>query len=354
MKSKVLRLLEAAGLQLEQQHWSDLILLHNGARIPPLLAFRGDYVWNWGFNLLIIGPRGTPTHFAKCRAASPEVHRATQLRVSLSHDPACSDVVPTTWGAEHEGLHIEISRYLPGQMYDAILPQLDDRAWTESMRQIAEAADRVSRRVPASLGTNATSVGARVHFRSESARALARLADLGFERTELDLLADLFDAGGSVELRAQHGDLWARNIVRYEKQWWLLDFDLFGQVQVPLYDTCHLVSTSTDQRARNLRRPAKSWLARLRENDVLAQPGLEVIRAMAAREAFTSAEFVAAYVYYLVESATRHYDRGAPREHWEPAISVVRLALDCERNGPTLIELLRATDSESIVSPSAG
>jgi hypothetical protein len=352
VKSKVLRLLEAAGLEVGKQQWSDLILLHNGARIPPLLPIRGDFLWNWGFNLLIIGADGRPTHFAKCRAATPEVIKATRLRLSLSRDAFCRDVVPMTWAAEREGLHIEISPYLHGRMYDAILPELDDNEWRKSMQEILEATDRVSRRVPVAAEANGRSRAARIHFRSESARALTRLGDLGFGPTDLDLLADLLDAGGSTELRAQHGDLWARNIVRVERHWWLLDFDLFGQVQVPLYDACHLVSTSTEQRARDLQRARKSWLARLRENDPLAQPGLDVLRWMTAREALTSAAFVAAYVFYLVESTTRLYDRGAARVYWEPAMHCVRLALDCERNGPRLIDLLTGSKSSDSVPQS--
>ena len=340
MKSKLALLFEAAGLATEVKDWCNLILLHNGARIPPLLPFRGDFVWNWGFNLLIVGGDGTPTHFAKCRASAPGVISATRLRLLLSRDPLCADVVPMTWAAEHGGLHIEISRYLPGRMYDAIVPQLSDNAWRESMRQIVEATDRVSRRVPAALERDGRTQDARFDFSIESTRALSRLEEVGFSKADTAFLASLFEAGGTAERRPQHGDLWSRNIVRFDEHWWLLDFDLFGQVQAPLYDACHLVSTSTDQRASNLRLTRKPWLGRLREGDPLAKPGLDVIRWLALRERLAPAAFVAAFLFYLVDSATRLYGRGTDRGYWEPAMEAVRLALDCERSGPTLIELL--------------
>lgn len=342
MKSKLAPLFEAAGLATEVKDWRNLILLHNGARIPPLLPFNGDFVWNWGFKLLILGPDGTPTHFAKCRASAPGVISATRLRLLLSRDPLCADVVPMTWAAQHQGLHIEISRYLPGRMYDAILPELTNNAWRESMRQIVEAANRVSHRVPAVLERDGQMQNGRFDFRIESMRALACLREVGFSDADIALLASIFEAGGTTERRPQHGDLWARNIVRFDQHWWLLDFDLFGQVQAPLYDACHLVCTSTDQRASNLRLPQKSWLGRLRDGDSLAEPGLDVIRWLALQETLAPTSFVAAFLFYLVESATRLYGRGTERDYWEPAMNAVRVALDCERKGSPLIGLLGA------------
>src|SRR5881397_3247923 len=41
----------------------------------------------------------------------------------------------------------------------------------------------------------------------------------------------------------QHGDLWPSNVVHSGGSWWLLDFEVFGEVQVPLYDVCHFVRT---------------------------------------------------------------------------------------------------------------
>jgi len=139
--------------------------------------------------------------------------------------------------------------------------------------------------------------------------------------------------------------------VRFDEHWWLLDFDLFGQVQAPLYDACHLVSTSTDQRASKLRLTRKSWLGRLRDGDPLAEPGLDVIRWLALQEGLAPAAFVAAFLFYLVESATRLYGRGTPRGFWEPAMDAVRLALDCERSGPALIELLAPQRGSELAVP---
>lgn len=323
MISKLARLLGTLDLEgVGIPRWSDVVTLDGGARLPVVLPIRGNYLWNWGFNALVLDRRGAPRYFCKCRPPSPEVQRTTRLRVLLSHDPVVRGIVPLTWSGGDAHVHLDVSPFLPGRLYDVVLPSLGRAAWGTTLVAILDANDRLARRAPEVMPELAGAP--RVGFRAEAESRLDRLAAVGFAAGDVALLGALLDAGGDVPARPQHVDLWARNVIEGEAgQWCVLDFDIYGDVRVPLYDACHLVCTSTARRAEAAHAAPRAWVDRLADGEDLVREGVAALRWAIDREQLDGAASGSALTYYLIENAVRLYERGAERQYWELAMEEV-------------------------------
>src|SRR2546429_6365045 len=94
--------------------WSEALILQNYRAIPPAVGKHGFYVWNRGFNLLLLGRRGEPRYFCKCRpAADQNLGRETAVLRALNRDPELSGVAPRTRGARSEELQLPVSEVVP-------------------------------------------------------------------------------------------------------------------------------------------------------------------------------------------------------------------------------------------------
>src|SRR5439155_45094 len=85
--------------------WSEALILQNYGAIPPAVGKHGFYVWNRGFNLLLLGRRGEPRYFCKCRpAADQNLGRETAVLRALNRDPELSGVAPLPRLLQHGDL----------------------------------------------------------------------------------------------------------------------------------------------------------------------------------------------------------------------------------------------------------
>ena len=234
MNRELRRLLELAGYPdaNEPDLWQRAVMFNNVGAIPRPSHHDRDYVWH-GFHLLLVDRRGNPTHFAKCRSAddAPLERECTVLAI-LGPDPVLQRVIPQNRSASSQMIRLQLTRWLPGVTLERMAPGMEAGVWGEAVQTILERASLVSDRaaalLPDLLGPQPT-----IDLMAEATDHLTTLRREGIEPGLIDPIAAALADAPPVPRRLQHGDLWPGNIIHWEDDWWLLDFEAFGRVQVP-------------------------------------------------------------------------------------------------------------------------
>jgi len=309
------------------------LILQNYGAIPPAVRKSGYYVWNRGFNVLLLGPDNAPRYFCKCRPiADASLERETFVLEALQRDPELCPVVPRTSGARDREMQLQLGEFMTGEPYERTLPGLTQHAWLESMEQILGVARLVSTRATDLLPGLVT---APASLRVGAAEALARLGAVGVAEDLLRGLEQALACAGSVPRLLQHGDLWPGNVLWHRGSWRLLDFEVFGIVQTPLYDVCHFV-----RNCWTLREPraaaATPWVTRLASVARDADLCRHAILREARRLHIGPIQAAGVLAYYLVDVTAQVIARGSPQVTWAPLMREVLAAADLLRGGAPL------------------
>jgi hypothetical protein len=314
--------------------WHQVIVQRNIASVPPVRHVPGAALWNHGFNLILLDEKGTPTHYAKCRPASvSEMMHETTVLTALAVDPALADIIPATRTVSSETMTVQVSRFIGDRTWDADSLIRDVRAWTHAVRAILVIVDRLADRAVVLLPDHA---GQRSIRPGEPLRPLlAALAPVGLPNESLELLMAAADSAPAVAARPQHGDLWPANLVeRREGGWWVLDFEMYGRIRMPLHDAFHLVRTSA------LPSGEGTWLQQLATGDDWARAQQQIIREAAARSEVPASAVSALAIYYFAEMTERLYRTGTPSSFWEPYRAELSHAVEHLNVSGTLERLL--------------
>ena len=111
-------------------------------------------------------------------------------------------------------------------------------AWAKSVREILSATDLVCSRA-AALMPELLNRETSVELSKIAAPYLTHLRSAGMSSKWVRALEATVDVANPARPRIQHGDLWPSNIIRGRRGWCLLDFEMFGAIQVPLCDVYH-------------------------------------------------------------------------------------------------------------------
>jgi len=335
MKRKLRELLAAAALdgdQFGQIREGSLLILQNYGAIPPAVRKSGSYVWNRGFNILVLGPDNAPRYFCKYRPiADANLERETTVLDAFNRDPELRDFVPRIRGVRDGEVQLQVGEFIAGRPYEYTVPRMTERAWLTSMAQILDVARMVSTRA-GSLLPDLLGAPAPATLRVAAADALTALGAAGLTDDMLQAIDRALARAGSVPHLLQHGDLWPANVLGHQGSWRLLDFETFGIVQVPLYDVCHFV-----RNCWSLREPgaaaSMAWVTRLASDT----PDAELCRRTILREArqlgLDPAQAAGVLAYYVVDATAQFIRRGARRVIWEPLMREVRATADLLREG---------------------
>ena len=249
MKSELVTALMSAGMPFEPTERPDqhrVVIVASRGAIPPPVSLPGDFVWNRGFNLLVLDKGGSPSHYCKCRPLDDHLlPHETRVRQVLSHDPRLSSLVPYACQTETRRFRLQASGYISGTPLNTMLRTLRPAELLSTLSQVLKAAEKVSR-VAADLLPDLFHNDRPADLARDVDPALAYLGRRGVASVIITTLRNTLLAAGALPRRLQHGDLWPGNVVVTKRRWWILDFELFGQIQVPLYDACHLLRTSSD------------------------------------------------------------------------------------------------------------
>jgi hypothetical protein len=182
MKRKLRELLAAAALDGDvfgETREATILILQNYGAIPPAVRKSGYYVWNRGFNILVLGPDNAPRYFCKYRPiADANLERETTVLDALNRDPELRDFVPRTSGVRDGEVQLQVGVFIPGQPYEYTVPKMTERAWLTSMGQILDVARMVSSRA-GTLLPELLSAPAPATLRVAAADALTELGAAG-------------------------------------------------------------------------------------------------------------------------------------------------------------------------------
>ena len=318
--------------------WSDDL-----GPIPEGSGPAGDFVWNRGFNLLLIGAGGRPRYFCKCRPPSDvTLNRATMVQERLHAHPDLRRVVPWARGAVSDQIQLQITAFVPGRRFDLIAPALRATGWAAALREIVATATLVSRRaastIPELLGPDAG-----IDIFQAAAPLLSTLRGVGLASALTEALAVALRAAGRLPRELQHGDLWPNNVIRYSGSWWLVDFEVFGDVQVPLYDVCHLARSTLHLQAGTTGDTGGLWQVGNSHESPAVRTARSIIWEAAVHRGLQPAQALGAAVYYAMDFAVRLHRRGTPQAFWQPYFGELEAMAGALRSGVSLAALVSAT-----------
>jgi len=333
MKRKLHELLVAAdpdGKLTREIPEDGILILENYGAIPPAVRRSGYYVWNRGFNVVLLGRDDAPRYFCKCRPiADANLERETAVLRALNGDPELRAIVPQASRARDGEVQLQLNEFVPGWPYERALPRLTEWAWVESMGQILAVARMVSTRATNLLPSLLT---APAPLRAAAAHALTELGAVGLAEDVLQGLDRALARAGAVPPLLQHGDLWPGNVLWHHGSWRLLDFEVFGIVQTPLYDVCHFVRTCW-----SLREPhaaaTTTWVARLASDARDAELCRRTILNEARLLGLEPTQAAGVLAYYVVDVTAQFIRRGTPQVAWAPLMREVLAAAELLREG---------------------
>jgi hypothetical protein len=320
INAELAELLVAAGCGVGadiESAWSRVVMVHNVSRVPRGGPRRTGTLTNRGFNLLLLDDHGEPSHYVKCRqAGDATLQRETRIMAALHAHPDLQSIVPSARALASERLELHVAPYVEGENFQASVDKLSARAWASAASGILLAADRVADLAPTLCAELASSAG-RAYMEQEVNLTLRRILALGLPPEDVEPLRRAIAIASAAPRHAQHGDLWPANIVRTRTGWQFLDFEDYGIVQMPLFDTLHLVRYAPGLPTTE----PGGWLGAMSGPDTSWTRAIRGVVAAAVERGHLSDDIVTgATAYYLVAMAVRLHERGNPRSSWEPVL----------------------------------
>jgi hypothetical protein len=339
MNASLARMLERTGVRPAghpEASWTTIIMADSVGGLPVTDRAEGDFLWNRGFNLFVLD-QGRPCYFCKVRPATAFWMHEGSVCERLAADAVLGAIVPETRRACEAGIHLQASRYVSGDVFERLVPKLRLRPLRQSLVAILDSAATLSRHaariMPELLGDRAT-----IQLCDAATDALDDLRTLGAPASHIAALKRVLADSAPVPRAIQHGDLWPRNIVKQGRHYWILDYESFAAVQVPLYDAAHLLRTCWAIRTtvRGVARPLTHLFT---ANDAEPRMFRELLRNAAVAAGLGPSDALAALAFYAVASVSRLYRRQVPDAYlrqfvYETAQFARMLASD-----PTLGEL---------------
>lgn len=322
--------------------WDRVVLVRNGRKLP---FFRNGGPLReeaHGFDLLLLGPDFRPRHYCKVRPREdPKLTHASRILEALATDPVLAGAVPPTRSRRTRNLQVQVTAYLTGPRLDHLLADMPTEAWTAAVDEVLDLAEAISRRLSGgAIDLRPRGANEALPLRELARSGLDHLEEAGFIRGVRPLLEEALARAGTLPMTAQHGDLWPGNVIRSNGgSWQILDFEEFGRVRMPLFDTLHMLRTS--ELARTGTPPGTIWLARLRSGGSEAAAARRILDARRRALSLSPAATAGALVHYLVElAAWLHGVRRAPPDYWEPVLAELDHVAGVLRSGAALEDLL--------------
>ncbi len=301
--------------------WNDVVIRQNYAMVPTPSGGPDLAAMNVGFNLNVLS-HGSPVFFAKCRdAGEPELLRSTAIRNCLAGERDDGLSVSPAGIASSSRMTVQVSRFIPGSNLGEVVLGLSIPEYLGMLRTVLFGNAELSRLAMSKPGLleprpSTLSLAA---IASADVDDAARLAAL--EYGEHAALTAVLLAAGDVPSRAQHGDLWWANLLASGGRIWLLDFDSYGEIRVPLFDDLTFMLGTLGVRGGSLA-DAVEWLGS-EETEARACRALLLERAGA--DGLSAQQIEGVMVYYLAHMASDVHRR-AGAVYGAPHVAAFRFA----------------------------
>lgn len=299
MNSEIARLLAEAGVP-GTVGWEDVVIRQNYAITvaPPLGAPTPSR--SLGFNLSVLSD-GVPAFVAKFRpAGEPELSRSTAIRNFVAADRHDGLSVSPARIASSKRMTVQVSRYLPGcSLGDVILRQSNDE-YLGLLRTVLTGNAQLSRLAMSEPGL-LKDRPAKFTLSAAAAEVVADAATVAaLDAREHAALVQAVAEAGDMPSRAQHGDLWWSNLLMIDGRVWVLDFDSYGEIRVPLFDDLTFMLGTLGLRAESL----AGGLERLGADDAEARAFRALLVERAEADGLKAGQIEGVIVYYLAHMAS--------------------------------------------------
>ena len=308
--------------------WRRIVMIKNDGPIPlPRHPVVGDA--GRGFNLLLLSADGNPAYYVRCRDAGDTIAaREAEVLRRLAQSPAIGIHLPEAAGTRADGIQVLATRYMDGELFAHLLRKVTHDEWRDAVLALTELVTDIGRAGQASIPDL---------IRPEPfdfwSQGEAPLALLPMSSGQLEACAAALRAAGTAPRFPQHGDLWPGNVIRQRGIWRLLDFDLFGRVDAPLFDACHLTFTSTEYLLSGGHGLDVPWVRLLEGHDIVGRGGRQILRQNAVAQGLSAGQALGALVYYLIEATARLLRKGAHSDVWRGPLAEAAAAADVLRGG---------------------
>jgi len=317
--------------------WTDVVMVSNVGAIPPAREAQGDFVWNRGFNLLVVGSWGNPRYFCKCRRAGDErLLREIRIMKALNEDVALQHHVPRVASAQSSRLQIMSTKYVGARTLLEALHGPARPGFTKIVMASVDAILAVSRHATSRLRSMV--LEGQIVLAREVKPVLDYLRGAGVGSDDLTVIERIMDGVPPLSRMLQHGDAWPNNLIWRRGSVWLLDFEMFGEVQVPMYDVFHFLRTCSDLWSSNATR-GQAWCDRMQAGDVATTLAQTAARHAMSRLGLSAQQAAATLVYYVAHFAATTHRRNPDGVFWERFLREVRRMTECIRNGTSLDQL---------------
>ena len=303
--------------------WQNVVMIYSYAPIPvpPMLSEFSNR--NRGFNLVVLA-RGRPKFFVKCRPARDEVlERETLIRSALAgYRPDGLSVAPVRAAASTR-IAIQVSPFVGGSHYGRVVARQSEAQYVQTLRAVlrgaAELAE-VARRDCAFLRRTASTITLAT-VAADVLTEVSTLASLDTGRRAA--LASVVHDAGDVPSIPQHGDLWWQNLLLVDNRPWAIDFDSYGEIDVPFFDDLTVMITTMSVRNGGM----IDGLRRLTSSDAEGRACRDVLAERVASAGISMSQVDGLLVYYLAKMAsTVHRRSGA--DFSSPHLAALRYTAD--------------------------
>jgi len=320
MNREFLQLLREAGIP-EGTDWRDVLLTQNYAPIPALAGTTARYGRERGFNM-VVRTRGVPTFFCKCRPREDRVLKwETTIRTCLAGTRDGGLSVPQARVVLSSRMALQVGPYLAGVRYGRVVERQSTMEYLDTMRILLEGLAVLVTLARA----NITGMGGpeeRIVLREAADESLADISGMAaFEPGLRAALDAAVSEGGVVPSVPQHGDYWCQNVLLTDRHVWAIDFDIYGEVRVPLYDDLAMLYTTIGLR----RAGAGDVLERLMADEPEALACRRLLGERSRAMGLADDQVDGALVYYLAHMASTVSRRGGP-VHAAPYVETLRQA----------------------------
>jgi hypothetical protein len=301
---EIARLLSEAGVT-DTVGWQDVVIRQNYAVTvaPPdgcLAASR-----SLGFNLSVLS-RGSPAFVAKFRAVGePELVRSTAIRNFVAGDRPDGLSVSPARIASSKRLTVQVSRYLPGSSLGEVVLRQSNASYMELLRTVLAGNAKLSRLAMSEPGL-LKDRPATFSLGAIAAEVVADAADVAMlDAQEHAALASIVADAGEMPSRAQHGDFWWSNLLMIDGRVWVLDFDSYGEIRVPLFDDLTFMLGTLGLRLGSL----AAGIERLGSDDAEARALRALLFERAEADGLAAGQIEAVIVYYLAHMTSEVHRR---------------------------------------------
>ena len=310
-----------------RRQWTSAAIVNNAGAIPQLTHPNDDSAWNRGFNLVLLGADGSPTHLCKCRPlGEPSAVHEGAMAERLGQLEDLRRVVPVARVLANHRLQLLAMPFLTGEIMVDRMAQMTLGRWLRTLSELAEVAAKLTASAAAAgILRESSQAGDSKTFAEAGAAQLEYLASLDLEPTAVRALGRVLVDGGSFVPSCQHGDYWAGNILgRADGSYCVIDFERFGRVSTPLFDVFQLLRTSWEG-YRNDTTRGRSWLTVFDSPAATRTSWLGLLGKAMTAHSLDAKQLGAALGLYLIEAVAWYRRRSVNSAFWAGLDRDVRL-----------------------------